>query len=579
MAFDGITVAALCRELQNALTGGRISRIIQPESDALLLTVKSDSGQYRLYLSADASLPLAYLTDQNMAAPADAGAFCMLLRKHLNGGRIVSVEQPGLERVLVITVEHRDEMGDLVRRKLITELMGKHSNIILCTEEDNILDAVKRIPFHISSVREVLPGRTWFIPQTQNKTDPLALTEDTFLEKVTERPDHLSHAIVGALTGMSTQMAEEICFRAGLDGGTACSALDRTAGVHLAHTFLRVMEDVRSGCFSPAVWYRGDAPEQFSAMQMTMYGDMTCRPFTSVSSMLVSFYSEKERVTRIRQKSADLRHVVQTALERASKKLQLQEKQMRDTEKRDKYRIYGELLNTYGYSLEPGARSMEAVNYYDGTNVTVPLDPQLSAQENAKKYFDRYSKLKRTAEALEEHIRATQDDIEHLESISASLDLALNEADLAGIREELTESGYLRRHTEKGKKKKTPPAEPLHFVSSEGFDIYVGKNNYQNEDVSFRIAAPSDWWFHAKGMPGSHVIVRTEGRELPDSAYEEAARLAAYYSRGRLAPKVEIDYTLKKNLRKPAGARPGFVVYYTNYSMIAEPDITGIRQV
>ena len=293
--------------------------------------------------------------------------------------------------------------------------------------------------------------------------------------------------------------------------------------------------------------------------------------------MLERYYEEKNVLTKIRQKSADLRKIVQTALERNIKKYDLQKKQMQDTEKREKYRIYGELLNTYGYDVEPGAKSMEALNYYTNEMITIPLDDTLTPSENAKKYFDKYGKLKRTFEALSDLTIEVKQEIEHLESIAAALDIALQEEDLVQIKEELIESGYIRRKG--GNKKAKITSKPFHYISSDGFHIYVGKNNYQNDELTFKTATGNDWWFHAKGMPGSHVIVKTEGKELPDRTFEEAARLAAYYSKGREQEKVEIDYLQKKNVKKPNGAKPGFVIYYTNFSMAIDSDISGLEQV
>ena len=331
--------------------------------------------------------------------------------------------------------------------------------------------------------------------------------------------------------------------------------------------------------FSPNIIYNGQEPIEFSALLLTQYKECESHTFESISQVLEEYYARKNRLTRIHQKSADLRKVVSTSLERNVKKLNIQEKQMHDTQKKDKYRIYGELLNTYGYEVSQGARSLEALNYYTNEMITIPLDPTLSPQENAKKYFDRYSKLKRTAEALEEQLHETRQEIEHLESISNALDIALEEEDLVQIKEELVASGYIRRKGPTGKRVKIT-SRPFHFVSSDGYDIYVGKNNLQNEELSFKFATGNDWWFHAKGRPGSHVIVKCgPDGEMPDRTFEEAGRLAAYYSSGKSAPKVEIDYTQKKNLRKPGGSKPGFVVYYTNYSLIIEPDIRNIRQI
>ena len=308
-----------------------------------------------------------------------------------------------------------------------------------------------------------------------------------------------------------------------------------------------------------------------------MYQDLPVVTYDTISDVLETYYATKNVITRIRQKSSDLRRIVATVLERNIKKYQLQQKQMKDTEKKDKYRIYGELINTYGYNLEPGCKSFEALNYYTNEIVQIPLDPQLTPQENAKKYFDRYNKLKRTADALDSLLQETKAEIEHLESISIALNLALSESDLAQIKDELTEVGYIRKKFI-GNKKIRINSQPLHYISSDGYHIYVGKNNYQNEEITFKIATGNDWWFHAKGLPGSHVIVKTNGDELPDQTFEEAGRLAAYYSKGHLAPKVEIDYTQRKNIRKPSGAKPGFVIYHTNYSLLIDPDISTIKQ-
>ena len=577
MSFDGITVSCIRNELHQALSGGRISKIAQPEPDELLLTIKNNSHTYRLLISASASLPLAYLRDTNKPSPMNAPNFCMLLRKHAGGGLITSVSQPGLERIIELEIEHRNEMGDLCHGRLIVELMGKYSNIIFVDENNLIVDAIKHISFNVSSVREVLPGRTYFIPETQNKADPLSITEEDFNRKIYGKPCAISKALYSSLTGISSVMAEEICYRASIDGGLATDALDPLSRQHLYLTFCRMMEDVKAHQFTPLIYLKDHEPIEYSVLDMQQFHDYEKKAYDSVSVLIRDYYEQKERLTRIRQKSTDLRKIVSTLLERNVKKLALQKKQLKDTEKRDKYRIYGELLNTYGYSLEKGAKVLETINYYTNEPISVPLDIMYTPAENAQRYFARYNKLKRTAEDLTARIEMTEKDVSHLESISTSLDLAETEADLSEIRKELSDYGYVRH---KGlKKKKEEAALPLHFISSDGYDIYVGKNNYQNETVSFRIAAPDDWWFHAKNMPGSHVIIKSGGKELPDRAFEEAASLAAYYSKGRMAPKVEIDYTIRKNLRRPNSARPGFVVYYTNYSLMASPSVFGLRQV
>ncbi|MCI8358722.1 MAG: fibronectin/fibrinogen-binding protein [Lachnospiraceae bacterium] len=599
MAFDGITIASIVKELNQHLTGGRIYKIAQPEPDELLLTIKNNASQYRLLLSADASLPLVYLTGKNKQSPLTAPGFCMLLRKHLQNARILDIAQPGLERIIRIRLEHLNEMGDLCQKTLVIEIMGKHSNIIFCNE-NMIIDSIKHISGLVSSVREVLPGREYFIPQTQDKQNPLSFldslpetpsfscraetpddsihrTAKDFREKLTSMPMPLYKALYCAFTGLSPVMAQEICFRAGLDGDIPAGSQPPEAMERLYDTFLSLLAQIAAGNFAPNIIYEKKMPVEFAALPLTLYADKESVSFDSISEVLEHYYEEKSTLTRIRQKSTDLRRIVQTALERNIKKYDLQRRQMKDTEKREKYRIYGELLNTYGYGVEPGAKSMKALNYYTNEMITIPLDDTLTPSENAKKYFDKYGKLKRTFEALSELTVEVKNEIEHLESIAAALDIALQEEDLVQIREELIESGYIRRKG--GNKKVKITSRPFHYISSDGFHMYVGKNNYQNDELTFKLAVGSDWWFHAKGMPGSHVIVKTEGKELPDRTFEEAARLAAWYSKGREQEKVEIDYLQKKNVKKPNGSKPGFVVYYTNFSMAIDSDISGLKQI
>ena len=316
---------------------------------------------------------------------------------------------------------------------------------------------------------------------------------------------------------------------------------------------------------------------EFASVPLTMYRDHESVSYPSVSMVLEEYYAEKNIYTHIRQKSSDLRRVVTTALERNRKKYDLQLKQLKDTEKKDKYKVYGELIHTYGYGLAEGTKEFEALNYYTNEMIRIPLDEQLTPGENAQKYFDKYNKLKRTYEALSQLIRETEAEIRHLESISTSLDIAVSEDDLTQIKEELVEYGYIKKRG--NAKKEKIKSKPFHYISSDGFSIYVGKNNYQNEELTFKFASGSDWWFHAKGIPGSHVVVKAGGKELPDRCFEEAGRLAAYYSKARGAEKVEVDYLERRNVKKPNGSKPGFVVYYTNYSLTIDTDISGLQQV
>jgi len=586
MAFDGITVASIVKELSDNLTGGRIYKIAQPESDEIVLTIKTnaDKGyQSKVVLSADASLPLIYVSEENKKAPMTAPVFCMVLRKHILNGRITSITQPGLERIVRFEVEHMDEMGDMRHKVLLIELMGKYSNIIFIDEENKIIDSIKHISASVSSVREVLPGREYFVTQTQDKADPLNTDITEFASLIRGKGMPVFKAIYSSYTGLSSVCSQEICYRASIDADKSAIALTDAEFSNLYIAFSGLMSDVKQGTFKPTVAYIGGKPKEYAAFDLTIYSsaeNSSIKNYDTMSQLLEGYYSEKNIETRIRQKSVDLRKIVQTALERNVRKLDQQTHQMQDTQKKDKYRVYGELLNVYGYSAKEGDKEITVEDYNTGKPLTIPLDPTLTASQNAKKYFDRYTKLKRTAEALEDQMKEVQEQIQHLESISSSLDIARQEEDLLQIRMELAEAGYVKKKSsEKGKRKEKITSKPFHYISSDGFDIYVGKNNYQNDELTFKVANGGDWWFHSKGCPGSHVVLITGGKDVPDRAFEEAAALAAYYSKGKDQDKVEIDYLQRKNVKKPGGAKPGFVVYYTNYSMVIAPDISNLKEI
>ena len=592
MAFDGLCIRALKTEFEEKLIGGRIYKIYQPEADELLLVVKNRMGEEnitaRLVLSVNAGLPMMYLTEETKENPTTAPGFCMLLRKHIGNGRIVEITQPGLERILEFKIEHLDELGDLRTKRLVVEIMGKHSNIIFVDDGNMIVDSIKHISHMVSSVREVLPGRAYVYPPGQEKADPLTLDDNYYVNHVLTEPLPVAKAIYTRLTGISPVMAQELCYRAGVDGDASTAALTANAKEQLLRVTKEMLFQVKEGGFTPCIAYDGYMPLEFSSCLLTMYGEECAYPLSkeakgyylspSMSDAVIKYYRSKSVSSRMKQHSQDLRRLVQNAVERTAKKLDLMESQKKSTKKREMYRIYGELLNAFGYSAKPGAGEITVENYYDDNKLlTIPLDKELSAVENAKRYFNRYNKLKRTYEATIKLTEETREELSYLLSVQNSLELAETLDDIRDIKRELAESGYLRGKGEKVKRQEK--SKPLHFISSDGYHMYVGKNNYQNDELSFKVAAAGDLWFHAKQMPGSHVIVKTEGAsEIPDSTYEEAARLAAFYSSGKTAPKVEVDYTEKRNLKKPPGAKPGYVIYHTNYSMIARPEIHGIQE-
>lgn len=585
MAFDGICVAGLVRELNALLTDSHISKIYQPEADELNIVFKTPKteehgrGNVRLLLSASATLPLVYVMEDNKTNPLTAPNFCMLLRKYIGSGRVVSVTQPGLERIIEFNISHLDEMGDERQKKLIIELMGKHSNIIFVDDKGMIVDSIKHIGAQISSVREVFPGREYVYPPVNDKLSPFEVNKDVFY-RLLEKPDTVSKALLLGLQGFSFSMLSELSYRAEVDGEQSTAALSVDDKERLFGEFERLIADISTGSYSPSIYYDGEEPKEFSALPFTMLSDLSRVDFPDCSAMVRNYYSGKESFSRMRQKSSDLRRIVSNAIERAGKKYDLQMKQLKDTDKREKFKVYGELIHTYGYGVEEGAKEFKALNYYTNEEITIPLDPTISVMENGKKYFDRYDKLKRTYDALVVLTKETKAELDYLLSVQNALDIAASEADLTEIKEELIESGFIRAKRQTDKKKREEKAKPLHFISSDGFHMYVGKNNLQNDHLTFSFANAGDMWFHAKKMPGSHVIVRLEGAgDLPDATYNEAGRLAAYFSSGKTSPKVEIDYTRRGELKKPPGAKPGYVIYHKNYSMISEPDIKGIEEV
>ncbi len=582
MAFDGILVHALANELNQALSDGHIQKIAQPEPEELLLSVKTPAGLFRVLMAANASLPLVYLSDDNKPSPLSAPNFCMLLRKHIGSARIIAVTQPGLERVLDIKLEHLDELGDLCEKHLMVELMGKYSNIIFTDGENRILDAIRHVPPTVSSVRTVLPGYNYFIPETQGKKDSMTETRESFLSTINDN-ETLSEAVCRHYNGFSTQAVAEFLFANGFRDDLRVSELT-DKGV-FADALFRYFDEIRSNSFAPSIAYETGEndilrPVSFSAMALPSYaaqpGKYTVKTFDSPSLLLREYYKEKNLQNNMKQRSYDLRKAVQNLLERAVKKASLQEKQLKDAETREQNRLFGELLTAYAYKLPVGEKSVEAENYYTNETVVIPTDPDLSIADNAKKYYEKYTKQKRTFQAVSEQLVSTREDIDYLQSVLCSIDLSTEEQDLSEIRAELSEGGYLKRSTKKGASRQK--TKPYHYVSSDGFDIYIGRNNTQNDTLTFRFAENQDYFFHVKKMPGSHVILQTGGREVPDRAYEEAAALAVYYSSARESGSAEVDYVRKKEVKKPAKAKPGFVVYYTNYSMVARADISGLRR-
>ncbi|GKX31679.1 fibronectin-binding protein A [Vallitalea longa] len=572
MALDGIVISNIVFELNQLIQGGRIDKIYQPENDELIVSIRNNKNSYKLLLSALANMPRIHLTDIPKKNPLNPPNFCMLLRKHIIGGKILKVVQPNFERIVEIYIEHLNELGDVCNKKIVIEIMGRHSNIIFCEDNNRILDSIKHVSLNISSVREVLPNRVYTYPPSKDKINPLdEISFQEFKNLLNGKNTIIHKAIYFSFNGISPIISEEICFRSNVNSSTFTSELTDGDLSDVYDSFTFFVSMIKNNEFTPNIVIDDKSNyKDFSSIKLSIYDNYESISDHSISNILDNYYAKSSNTSRISQKSSDIKKIITTNLERCYKKLDLQLKQIKDTETRDKYKIKGELITANIYAIKEGDKELKAYNYYINEETTIALKPNLSPSENAAKYYNRYNKLKRTFFALTEQIKDTQNEINHLESIQNSLNFVEEEEDLQLIRQELMDYGYLRYRKNKNKKA-LQKSKPFHYKSSDGFDIYVGKNNLQNDELTMKTANSNDWWFHTKEIPGSHVIVKTNGNELTDKAFEEAAKLAAFYSKANKSTKVAVDYTLKKHIKKPAGSVPGYVIYHTNYSMYVDP--------
>lgn len=580
MAFDGVVISSIIHELNSTVLEGRIGKVNQPEKDELILTIRKDRVNRKLLLSSMASMPKFHLTQTNKTNPITAPNFCMLLRKHLIGGVIKSITQPNFERIIMFEIENYDELGVLGTKKLIIEIMGRHSNIILTDDQGLILDAVRRVGAQISSVREVFPNRYYELPPNQNKADPLSVESLERFKQCLTNDMPIQNALYQSITGFSPQLAEELCFRATINGSDHLSTLSDNQFEKLYDSFLELTTMIDYGSYEPCIYLNEEEHQiAFTVFPLTFMKDKEVVRYESPSEMVEEFYLQNAIRSRISQKSVDLRKLVHTNLERCYKKLDIQHRQIKDTDDRDKFKIRGELINANIYQIKEGDTSVKVYDYYnDNKEITITLDPQLTPSQNAQKQYNKYNKKKRTLAAMTQHIITTKAELSHLESVKYALEHALKEEDLLEIREELMSTGYIKFRRSKTKKA-LKKASPMHYESSDGYHIYIGKNNLQNEYLSTKFSTGNDLWFHAKDIPGSHVIVKTQGasmEELPDRLFEEAAALAAYYSKDRDSAKVSVDYIQKKHLKSPNGTAPGYVIYHTNYSMMVTPSTNNL---
>ncbi len=582
MALDGITISNIINELKTKLLGGRVDKIYQPENDEIIISIRSLGKAHKLLITANASHPRLHLTEKSKSNPMQPPLFCMVLRKYLTSGKIIGITQPNFERIINIHIESINELGDYSTKKLIVEIMGKHSNIILTDENDIILDAAKHISHEKSSIREVLPGKTYFFPPS-NKFDAMLLDEKNF--KISIQKSHtkkLQNLIYEHYNGISPSFASEICFRASLDPSDNVSQTSENDLNKLYQNFKSIVENIKNGNFSPEVIYsEKNKLFEFSSIEMKQYNLLKKQKFLSISDLLEFFYAEKDAQYRMNQKSQDLKKLINHNIERCAKKKDMQIKTLKEISNRNTLKLYGELITANIYSIPKGAEVFTTQNFYDEklSEITIPLDPTLTAPENAQKYFRRYNKEKRTFSAVQTQMKQNDEELLYLEGILTSVQTSTDEQDIKEIRQELYEQGFIKKLKQSKGKIKTEKSKPLHYISSDGFHMYVGKNNHQNDELTLRFAKGNDMWFHTKQIPGSHVIVVSEGKVIPNKTLNEAASLAAFYSKGKNSALVPVDYTLKKFVKKPAGAKPGMVIYETNKTAYITPNEEDILKI
>lgn len=570
MALDSPAIRCLVNEIAPLIINGRIDKIHQPEKDEVVLHIRTIENKFKLVLSASSSHPRIHFTEISKKNPQTAPMFCMLMRKHIGSGKISAVEQIGFERIVKISFETYDELGDLTHKHIIIEIMGRHSNVILVDDNDKIIDSIKHIDFTVSSVRQILPGLIYTLPPSQDKTPLTEFGAETEMDfSLLQTADK---SIMSAISGISPLTAREIVFTALGETNIHNSQLNLNKQSAIKAEAVRLANQINENSFSPCMIreLKSGRILDFSAINIRQYeGTASVTPYESISKLLDDFYGLRDMHERMRQKSADLIKLLNNAIERVSKKIVILERTLKDAEDKEKHKIYGDLLTANIYMIEQGAKSVEVQNYYEEGMPTVKilLDTALSPSQNAQRYYKKYNKAKTAETEAAKQLTAAREDLDYLESTLSALNNSETDSDLNAIRAELAEEGYLKRRSN-SKQKKQSQSQPLHFISPDGFDVYVGKNNTQNDYLSLKLANSSDIWFHTKNIHGSHTVIKLGiDKNVPKETMLFAAQLAAYYSKARNSSQVPVDYTQIKNVKKPNGAKPGMVIY-DNYNTV-----------
>lgn len=590
MALDGLTLYGITKELQNRITGAKIDKISQAENDEVLLSIRGDGKNFKLLISANSSNPRIYFVEKyKKENPLKAPMFLMILRKYIQSGRILKISQEGLERIIKFDIEAYDDLKTPKVRSLIIEIMGRHSNIILVDKDSNkILDSIKRIPITTSSVREVLPGKDYFLPPSQGKLNPISnLDFSSFVSKITSKDLLLYKAIYESYSGISPLIAKEVCYRASLDLDLSTASISNFQLERLFNSFERMINQIKNHIFYPCIVsdLALDKIIDFSIIRLTIYDSLNIKEYESISKATEEFYLLRDLKERMSQKNSSLKKLVAQKIDRLENKISKQKNELQETLVMEELKKKGDLLTSYIYMLEKGMKFINVPDFYNENSpeIIIELDENLSPSENIQKLYKKYNKLKKRKSELTIQINQSQEELSYLQNVLLSIENCESYQEIEDIRDELAKEGYIKSKgiDKKNKKRDASLAlEPLEFKSTDGTKILVGRNNRQNDQLTFKISSPDDIWLHTKDIAGSHVIIKTSLDLVSESTLKEGAILAAYHSKGRLSSNVPVDYTSRKNVKKPSGAKPGMVIYenqHTVYITPKEEDIIRMR--
>lgn len=567
MALDAITMSLLAKELDEQLAGSRIDKIHQPSKDEVVFHIRKKDGNTKLLLSARSGSARICFTDESFENPQVPPSFCMLMRKYLSGAKFTGCIAVEGERIIILSFNATSEMGDSVDIDVAAELMGRYANIVLINRQGKIIDAMKRVDADASSLRQLLPGLTYKLPP--NRDNPKFISQtDEVLNKVFAFEGTVSQAFLKSALGIGPVIAREIEYLA--DTGDEYAATLTQRKKQAVTDAVKTVIGYYNNPVYTVVYNRQKKPSEYSFMPLTQYDGLETKTYPTLNILLDEYYREKDRAERLRQKGKDLHRLVRNLLDRTARKQTARREELEGSVDNEKYRIYGELLTANLHSIEKGMKSVVVNNYYDGTDMTIKLDPKLTGNQNAQKYYKEYKKKQTAVKMLTGLIQQGEIELEYLQSVEYNVNNASTEAELMAIRSELHDAGYLKYF--KTREKKQKPQDFIRYKSSDGFLILVGRNNVQNDRLTMKLARGKDMWFHTKKAPGSHVVVMSEGMDIPLATQNQAAMLAVYYSSLKGTAKVEVDYTFVKNIRKTNDLKPGMVIYDTYESAAVTVD-------